>query len=92
MIGLNYVDHKLETIKLSFHISQKLYLESLPLHHSQKEIIGNNGKTFDITLRIHPNFEFSQQVLKYGSLVKVLEPEWLVEEIKEELRKGFENY
>jgi hypothetical protein len=92
VIGLNYVDHKLQTIKLSFHISQKLYLESLPLHHSQKEIIGNNGKTFDITLRIHPNFEFSQQVLKYGSLVKVLEPEWLVNEIKEELRKGFMNY
>lgn len=92
VIGLNYVDHKLETIKLSFHISQKPYLVSLPLHHSQKEILDNNGKTFDITLRIHPNFEFSQQVLKYGSLVKVQEPEWFVEEIKEELRKGFENY
>jgi hypothetical protein len=92
VIGLNYVDHKLETIKLSFHISQKLYLESLPLHSSQTEINLDNGKTFDITLRIHPNFEFSQQVLKYGSLVKVLEPEWLVNEIKEELRKGFEGY
>jgi predicted DNA-binding transcriptional regulator YafY len=92
VIGLNYVDHKLETIKLSFHISQKPYLESLPLHGSQKEINLDDEKTFDIELRIHPNFEFSQQVLKYGSLVKVLEPKWLVDEIKEELRKGFENY
>jgi predicted DNA-binding transcriptional regulator YafY len=92
VIGLNYVDHKLETIKLSFHISQKPYLVSLPLHSSQTEINLDNGKTFDITLRIHPNFEFSQQVLKYGSLVKVLEPEWLVNEIKEELRKGFDGY
>ena len=53
---------------------------------------GRKGKTFDIELRIHPNFEFSQQILKYGSLVKVIEPKWLAEEIREELRKGFESY
>ncbi|MBG6188229.1 helix-turn-helix transcriptional regulator [Flavobacterium sp. CAN_S2] len=92
VIGLNYVDHKIETIKLSFHVSQKPYLVSLPLHRSQKEINPVNGKTFDIELRIHPNFEFRQQVLKYGSLVKVLEPKWLAEEMKEELRKAIENY
>ena len=86
------MDHKLETIKLSFHISQKPYIVSLPLHHSQKEINHDNGKTFDIELRIHPNFEFSQQILKYGSLAKVVEPKWLVEEIKEELRKAFGSY
>ncbi|WP_262489223.1 WYL domain-containing protein [Flavobacterium fryxellicola] len=41
---------------------------------------------------MHPNFEFRQQVLKYGSLVKVVEPSWLAAEIREELRKAFENY
>lgn len=92
VIGLNYVDHKMEKIQLSFQISQKPYITSLPLHRSQKEINLNNGKTFDIELLIHPNFEFKQQVLKYGSLVKVVEPKWLAEEIKEELRKGFEVY
>ncbi len=92
VIGLNYVDHKLEKIQLSFHISQKPYIVSLPLHHSQKEITTDNVNSFDIELRIHPNFEFRQQILKYGSLVKVVEPKWLAEEIKEELRKGFENY
>lgn len=92
VIGLNYVDHELEWIKLSFHISQKPYLESLPLHSSQKEINLNNEKTFDIELLIHPNFEFRQHVLKYGSLVKVMEPKWLVEEIREELRKGLGEY
>jgi predicted DNA-binding transcriptional regulator YafY len=90
VIGLNYVDHKIENIKLSFHVSQKPYLVSLPLHRSQKEI--NNDKTFDVELRIHPNFEFKQQVLKYGSLVKVIEPKWLSEEIKEELKKAYERY
>lgn len=92
VIGLNYVDHKLKTIKLSFHISQKPYLVSLPLHRSQKEINLDNGEAFDIELRIHPNFEFRQQILKYGSLVKVVEPKWLAEEIREELKKAYENY
>ena len=92
VIGLNYVDHKLEKILLSFNISQKPYLISLPLHSSQKEITPGNETSFDIELRIHPNFEFRQKILKYGSLVKVIEPRWLAEEIKEELRKAIENY
>ena len=92
VIGLNYVDHKMETIKLAFHISQKPYLISLPLHSSQKEFNPENDETFDIKLLIHPNFEFRQQILKYGSLVKVLEPKWLAIEIKEEQKKAFESY
>jgi predicted DNA-binding transcriptional regulator YafY len=92
VIGLNYVDHPLEKIQLSFHKSQKPYLQSLPLHPSQKEINPDNETSFDIELRIHPNFEFRQQVLKYGSLVKVVKPKWLAEEIKQELKKGFEAY
>ncbi|MCC9063606.1 helix-turn-helix transcriptional regulator [Flavobacterium piscisymbiosum] len=92
VIGLNYVDHKMEKIQLSFHISQKPYIVSLPLHHSQKEINTDNEDTYDIELRIHPNFEFKQLVLKYGSLVRVIEPQWLAHEIKEELRRASENY
>ncbi|MGO4820592.1 MULTISPECIES: helix-turn-helix transcriptional regulator [unclassified Flavobacterium] len=92
VIGLNYVDHKLEKIQLSFHPSQRPYVLSLPLHRAQKEINLEEDTSFDVELRIHPNFEFRQQILKYGSLVKVVEPEWLAEEIKEELKKGYEGY
>ena len=92
VIGLNYVDHKMETIKLSFHISQKPYLISLPLHSSQKEINPENDESFSIELLIHPNFEFSQQILKYGSLVKVLDPKWLAAEIKDEIIKSLNAY
>ena len=92
VIGLNYIDHKIESIKLSFHLSQKPYIVSLPLHHTQKEINSENDKTFDIELFIHPNFEFRQQILKYGSLVKVLDPKWLQNEIKLELKKSLIHY
>jgi hypothetical protein len=92
VIGLNYTDHEKQIIKLSFHLSQKPYIVSLPLHHTQKQINPENDASFDIELRIHPNFEFRQQILKYGSLVKVLEPKWLANEIKKELKNAFENY
>ena len=92
VIGLNYQDHKKEIVKLSFHISQKPYLVSLPLHHTQKEIHSHTNETFDIELDIHPNFEFKQHILKYGSLVKVLEPKWLVEEVKREFIKALDHY
>jgi predicted DNA-binding transcriptional regulator YafY len=82
----------METIKLSFDISQKPYLISLPLHRSQKQINPVNENSFDIELVIHPNFEFRQHILKYGSLVKVMEPKWLAVEIKEEHIKAFERY
>jgi hypothetical protein len=92
VIGLNYMDHKLETMHLSFDMSQKPYLLSLPLHHSQKEINTDDETSFEVELLIHPNFEFRQQVLKYGSLVKVFEPKWLANEIKEELKEALKNY
>lgn len=92
VVGLNFVDHPIERIKLRFHISQKPYLQSLQLHHSQKEIDSINDETFDIELLIHPNFEFNQQILKYGSLVTVLEPKWLELEIKKELKRALGNY
>jgi predicted DNA-binding transcriptional regulator YafY len=92
VIGLNYVDHDLHKVFLSFHISQRPYVESLPFHHSQKIINSNNKETFDIELCIHPNFEFKQQILKYGSLVKVIEPKWLAGEVKKEIKKSLENY
>ena len=92
VIGLNYADHPLEKIKLSFHSSQKPYLISLPLHYSQKEIPSINKDSFDIELLIHPNFEFNQQLLKYGSLVTILEPKWLADEVKKEIKKALENY
>ena len=92
VVGLNFVDHPIERIKLRFHISQKPYLQSLPLHHSQKEIASTKKETFDIELLIHPNFELNQQILKYGSLVTVLEPKWLALEIKKEIKNALGNY
>jgi hypothetical protein len=91
VIGLNYSDHPLEKVVLSFNISQKPYLESLPMHHTQK-VLQTTNEIYVVELMIHPNFEFRQQVLKYGSLVQVTEPKWLKDEFKDELMKALKNY
>ena len=45
-----------------------------------------------ISLRIIPNLELKQQILKHGDTVKVIEPNWLVDEIKNDLNKMLEKY
>jgi predicted DNA-binding transcriptional regulator YafY len=37
-------------------------------------------------------FGFRQRILQYGSNVRLLEPDWLVEQIAQELRKASQNY
>lgn len=90
VVGLNFSDHKREIVQLSFPASQKYYIESLPIHHSQR-IIADNER-YAIEILVHPNFELKQQILKYGSLIKVIKPTWLAEEIKAEIKKTLAQY
>jgi predicted DNA-binding transcriptional regulator YafY len=39
-----------------------------------------------------PNYELEEQIMKQGERVKVLEPEWLREVVKERLKKAIEQY
>ncbi|MEO8934240.1 MAG: WYL domain-containing protein [Xanthomarina sp.] len=91
-IGLNFSDHEPTRTILRFHASQKPYLESLKLHRSQ-EVVGDGSDGFyTIKLFVSYNFELKQQLLKYGSLVQVLEPDFVREDIKTELENAFEAY
>lgn len=78
IVGLNYSDSERQRIVLEFDISQKPYLESLPMHQTQKEIKTDNPNTYTIELFIAPNYEFQQQVQKYGDLVRVVEGEVII--------------
>lgn len=75
VVGLNHSDSERQRIVLEFNISQKPYLESLPMHTTQQEIKTDNPNTYTIELFIAPNYEFQQQVQKYGNLVRVVEGE-----------------
>lgn len=91
MIGVNDQLKERETIHIAFTPFQAKYIETLPLHWSQKEI--NRSKdwvTFEYYLI--PNFELEQRILSCGAEVKVLKPTKLKKRMMQILEQCLENY
>lgn len=91
IIGVIYSMGEKEKVVLSFTPKQGKYVKTLPLHRTQ-QILVDNQQELRIALNIIPNFEFIQQILLHGDTVKVIEPGWLVEEIKGRLSRALEQY
>lgn len=90
-IGLVYSENTPQTIILSFTPTQGKYVKTLPLHSSQRILIDDEYEC-RISLEVVPNYELTQQILKHGETVKVIEPQCLIDEIKEILKRNFEKY
>lgn len=60
-------------IKIQVNAFQANYLRSLPLHHSQREIIKNLNYSI-FTYHLCPEFDFQMELLSMGDEVEVLEP------------------
>ena len=91
IVGLTYSLNELEEVVLSFTSLQGKYVKALPLHKSQ-DIISENEKELIVKLTIIPNYEFKQKILMLGDTVKIIKPKWIVDEIKETLKKTIEKY
>lgn len=91
IIGVIYAAEKAEEIILSFTPLQGMYIKSLPLHPSQKIILDNENEV-RASLFLRPNLELMQQILMRGEQVKVLEPQWLRDEIKNILATTLKKY
>ncbi|MDX9890279.1 MAG: WYL domain-containing protein [Bacteroidales bacterium] len=86
-------DDTLETTIVSIRVNetQRKYLRSLPLHHSQEEIeIQEHYSIFSYTIK--PTHDFIQEILRYGDTMEVIEPLWLRNEIKCMLQKTLDLY
>lgn len=57
------------------------YLRDLPLHSSQKEITTEEDYS-DFELTLSPTADFLTPLLSRGAMIKVLQPQWLADEIK----------
>lgn len=80
-----------QKIKLSFDAQQAKYIKALPLHHSQTEI----SRTSDASIfeyYLVPTYDFLQELLSYGSRLKVLEPKSLQDIILSERKKNIKQY
>ena len=60
--------------------------------HTSQRVITDDENEYRIALEVIPNYELIQQILKYGDTVKVVEPEWLVDEIKAILTRSLDQY
>lgn len=75
-----------EKVVLQFSKQQGEYIKTFPLHESQKIIEENKDKVV-IEIYIHLTNDILMELLKYGSEVKVLAPESLIETMKESIKQ-----
>ena len=91
IIGVTrYQDKEPETVVLEFSKDVAPYVQTKPLHPSQK------SKWVDAMLRVTfeviPNYELESLILSFGEKVKVLEPANLKQKLKLRLRQGLSNF
>ncbi|MES2779611.1 MAG: WYL domain-containing protein [Bacteroidota bacterium] len=82
---------KPEKITLEFSAQQAEYIKSQPLHHTQ-QILKDTASTCLVSITVIPSFELKAQLLSYGHNVKVISPDWLCDEIRNELGKALGQY
>lgn len=80
-----------QKIRIKVDASQRKYLRTLPLHHSQSEIISN--QLFSIfEYELAPTQDFIMELLSHGAFYEVIEPESLRESMRQNAMKLFEIY
>ena len=67
------------------------YLRDLPLHASQVEL-EKTDEYSDFQLTLSPTADFFSPLLARGAAIKILEPQWLADEIRDLHQSAFELY
>ena len=71
---------------------EKYYLRDLPLHHTQKELkprtsearrLQEENDYSDFEFRLRPTADFKGHIMSRGAWLKVVQPEWLAQEIRQ---------
>lgn len=92
VIGVNLEDdYDCEVVRIRIYGHQRNYIESLPLHKSQK-ILKREKDYTEYSFRLRPEYEFQHEILKLGMKAEVLSPQWLREEIKWEAEEILKRY
>lgn len=77
-------DSRMERIIFRAYGREAFYQRDLPFHHSQREIAAEDGYS-DFEIYLRPTSDFYTPLLSRGPNIKVLEPQWLADEIKRQL-------
>jgi predicted DNA-binding transcriptional regulator YafY len=92
IIGVSMpTDGKLETVELVFSKEQANYVQTKPLHPSQRTNILETGE-LQVFIKVVPNYELEMRLLSFGEKVKVVKPEELKGKIINRLLAATEKY
>lgn len=91
IVGVSVPDPGTPVETIVFRASPKRfpYIESKPIHHTQR-IIDRKERTLQI--QVSPTQELIQRILSFGDGVEIISPETFREEIKEKIKKNYQIY
>lgn len=73
-------DIDIERVVIKAYGWARKYLATLPIHDSQREIASDDeSTTFEMTVR--PTYDFLQALLQQTDQIKIIEPQWVKDEI-----------
>ena len=92
IIGVtNIEDAPVEKIHFLVHGKTAHYIYTKPLHGSQCSKWLDDG-TLDVTLKVKINYELERLLLSYAPNITILEPQSLIDNHKDSLRKALRRY
>ncbi len=92
IIGVTKPDGQLpEKVILNFYGKTGKYMETKPLHGSQKSK-WIDKETLEVELEIIINYEFERLILSYADSVSVIKPSFLEKKIAEKHKNAIKNY
>jgi len=80
-----------QDIILSFNPFQGKYIKTLPLHSSQEILVDNSQET-KIKLRLCLTHDLLMELLSFGNNMKIIQPQLLVNQVKEAHEKAYKQY
>ncbi|MEH0154734.1 WYL domain-containing protein [Limibacter armeniacum] len=90
-LGVTALAEEPQEIMLSFTPQMGNYIKTSPVHHTQ-EIVQDDEDVCVVRLKLVNNHELRNWILGFGASVKVLKPEKLKEQIKEEILQSMLHY
>ena len=77
--GVSGMEYHPQPIEIKVVAVEANYFRTLPLHHTQEEIERNDEYSI-FRFNIIPSYEFTQELLKQGTNLEVLSPQWYRDE------------
>ena len=93
MVGVSSTKEQTpEEVVLRFYNGRGRFVETKPIHNSQKKIIEIEPGVHDVRLKVIINNELKAQILHFGKDVQVLSPKSLANTVKAELEEAASQY